>query len=323
MTIGFRAIEAWDTEFAMRRTTNEVLMRRYLLGDLPREERGRLEESYLSDAQVFEELTAIQNDLIDAYVRGELEEGERQQFEAEYFRSPQRRQRVEFARALNQVLTAARRAAPAQPGSLWNRILAAFSLPRTAPRLAFSIAAILLVASISWLTLQNQRLRAGLRQALAAQAELRREQDTLRQHIAELEVSPNRKAPANQAASEVAQIEPPVGPGLRLYPGVARDAAGGQNTLVLSPTASEFHLQLMLEDAEYQTYEAVLLTSEWKEILRTKNLHSQSISGSVVISWRLPARAIESGDYVVQLIGQTAKGKRDDLESYSFRVLRR
>jgi hypothetical protein len=49
---------------------------------------------------------------------------------------------------------------------------------------------VLVVAGGSWLMVQNHRLRVGLQQALAGQAELRRGQDTLCRHISELEASP-------------------------------------------------------------------------------------------------------------------------------------
>ena len=57
------------TEGAMRRTDDEILMRRYLLGSLPQDERTSLEGGYLADAGLFEELVAAENDLIDYYVR--------------------------------------------------------------------------------------------------------------------------------------------------------------------------------------------------------------------------------------------------------------
>src|ERR1039457_904643 len=83
----------------MRKTNDEILLRRYFLGDLPKEERARLEDRYLVDVELFEELLAAENDLIDAYVRGELTEAETQQFEMEYLKSPERRDRLDFARA--------------------------------------------------------------------------------------------------------------------------------------------------------------------------------------------------------------------------------
>jgi hypothetical protein len=309
----------------MQRTNNEILMRRYLLGDLPEEDRARLEDQYSADAEVFEEVLATENDLIDSYVRGELTEVERQKFETEYFKSPQRRERVEFARALSQVSVLAKQAGPAQEVSSRTKMWKGFSVQQGMPRWAFAAAAVVVVACGSWLMLQNHRLRVGLQQALAEQTELRDGQDTLRQHIAELEGNPSDQVHENQQGAEVAKLETPTGPEVtfRLTPGIARSPGGTQKTLVLPATASLLQLQLMLDRDEYKSYEAVLLTAERKEILRGQALLSRSIGGDVVVTWPLPVHSIHSGDYIVQLAGQTANGSLEDVESYSLRVSRR
>jgi hypothetical protein len=305
----------------MQRTTDEILMRRYLLGDLPEEGRARLEDRYSADAEVFEELLATENDLIDSYVRGELTEVERQQFEAEYFKSPQRRERVEFARALS----LATQTNPVQQVSPWTKIWKVFSIQQGMPQWALATAAVLVIAGGSWLMVQNHKLQVGLQQARAEQAQLRREQDTLRQHIAELKGNPSDQVHQNQQGPETAKLETPTGPEvtLRLTPGVARGPGATQKTLVLPTTASVLQLQLMLDRDDYKSYEGVLLTAERKEVLRGKALQSRLLGGDVVVTWPLPVRSIYSGDYIVQLAGQTAKGSLEDVESYSLRVLRK
>jgi len=300
----------------MRRTTDEILMRRYLLGDLPQEDRTRLEDRYSADTEVFEEVLATENDLIDSYVRGELTEVERQKFEAEYCKSPQRHERVEFARALSHVSLSATRPVPIQKVSPWTKIRRSFAVPEW----AFAAATVAVVTGGSWLMVQNYRLRLGLQQALAVQAELRRGQDTLRQHIAELEGNSRE-----QIHPEVATLETPKAPEVtfRLTPGLARDLGATQKTLVLPTTASRLQLQLVLDRDEYKSYEAVLLTAERKEVLRGKALGSRSIDGDLVIIWPLTAHSIHSGDYIVQLAGEIANGNLEDVESYSLRVLRK
>jgi hypothetical protein len=76
---------------------------RYLLDDLSEEEREGLEEQYLASDEVWDAVTAAENDLIDAYLRGGLSPRERGQFEAAFLTSPRRRERVEFARSLMSV----------------------------------------------------------------------------------------------------------------------------------------------------------------------------------------------------------------------------
>jgi hypothetical protein len=202
---------------------------------------------------------------------------------------------------------------------------AAFSVDRSIPHWALAAAALVVLVSASWLVVQNQRLRVGLQQALAGQAELRREEGTFRQHIAELEEKSREQVHDNQHGSEVAQLEAPMGPvmTLRLTPGLARATGEPQKALILPSASPRLRLELMLDQNEYKKYETVLLTAEGREVLRGKAIRSQSINGNILVHWSLPARMIPSGDYVVQLKGQLASGSLEEVESYSFRVLRK
>jgi hypothetical protein len=309
----------------MKKATDEILMRRYLLGDLPQEERARLEDRYAADAEVFEEVLATENDLIDCYVRGELAEVERQKFEAEYCKSPPRLERVEFARTLRQISVLASPAVPAQQASPGTKVWGVFPIPEGIYQWALAAVVAAVVTGGGWLMVQNHKLRVSLQQALAGQAQLLRGQDTLRQHIAELDGNPRNQIHENQQDSDVGRLETPAGPEVtfRMPPGMARGLGWTQKTLVLPTTASRLQLQLMLDRDEYKSYEAVLLTAEGKRVLRGKALPSRSIDGNVVVAWSLPVHSVHSGDYIVQLAGQTANGSLEDVESYSFRILRR
>jgi hypothetical protein len=55
-----------------------------LVGRLTEDEQTAVEEEYFADPQKFEEVWAIENDLVDAYVRGRLPGGERELFERHY-----------------------------------------------------------------------------------------------------------------------------------------------------------------------------------------------------------------------------------------------
>jgi hypothetical protein len=309
----------------MQRKTDEIQMRRYFLGDLPQEERVRLEDRYLADVELFEALLATENDLIDAYVRGELTEAERQQFEAEYLKSPERRDRLDFARALSQVSAFEEEALAAQRSSLWKKMSAALSIRQGIPQWALATAVVVIVASGSWMLVQNRKLRVGLQQAQAGQSELRREENTLRQQIAEFKGAPKDQVRENQKGSEVAKLEPPMVPEmtLRLTPGIARGFSAAPKTLVLPPTRSWLRLQLMLDRDENRTYEAVLLTADGKEVSRGRDLKIHSMGGNAVVALRIPAESIDAGDYIVRLTGRTADGGEEDVASYSFRVLQR
>ena len=83
---------------------NSADFRRYLLGELSDEECAEIERSLLEDGP-YEELLATEQDLIDRYVRGEMDLREGAAFEFHYVdSSPERLKRVAVASAVVNVL---------------------------------------------------------------------------------------------------------------------------------------------------------------------------------------------------------------------------
>lgn len=78
----------------------EERIHRYLLGDLPEEEQSALEQVFLDDGEVFEQVWAAENDLVDRYVRGKLTPAEKHLFEENYLASPAHCERLAFAKKL-------------------------------------------------------------------------------------------------------------------------------------------------------------------------------------------------------------------------------
>src|SRR5512143_2454891 len=72
----------------------------YLLGSLPDEDTERIDELSVTDDDVAWRLRAVENDLVDAYVRGELSAETLAKFKSSYLANPERRKRVEIADAL-------------------------------------------------------------------------------------------------------------------------------------------------------------------------------------------------------------------------------
>src|SRR6266704_1593667 len=83
----------------MSKQFNSRQATQYLLGFLSAAELERFDELSVSDDEFATALQAAENDLVDAYIQGELAGGERRQFESHYLASPRRREKVEFAQA--------------------------------------------------------------------------------------------------------------------------------------------------------------------------------------------------------------------------------
>src|SRR2546427_5799203 len=95
-----------------RQPHGEQLIVRYLLGHLPDEEAEQLDELGITDDSFVARVRAVENDLVDAYARGELSGDTLAQFESSYLSSPSRREKGRFAKAF--VASGGKRAARSQ-----------------------------------------------------------------------------------------------------------------------------------------------------------------------------------------------------------------
>ena len=126
---------------------NDEQGRRYLLGLLDEAEADAVERAFVGDADAFEALLVTEDELVDAYVNGELNATEVAAFEARVAFVPGFAARVAFARAL------AERAAPGAVSavvsgrpSLWER-LHTWLFPRSGvPGWAWAAALVAVVA---------------------------------------------------------------------------------------------------------------------------------------------------------------------------------
>ena len=95
----------------------EADLRAYLLGVLPPERQDSIEERFFADKELHLQLQATGDDLIHAYLAGELSPADRERFETHFLASPRRRERLAFVRSLmtavDRVQSAAR--APRRP----------------------------------------------------------------------------------------------------------------------------------------------------------------------------------------------------------------
>src|SRR6266550_8886461 len=166
---------------------DEVLLQRYLLGNLSEQERVRVEDRAFADPAYLGALEAAEADLIDAYVRGELSQADRRQFERLFLTSRQRRNKVEFARAL---ATIAAESKPLQfpvheRQSVWQAFLNLLHASDPALRFAAGMAALVVVAGSSWLAVQYIGMRSRVAALEAQGREMRLHEQAVRQQLSE------------------------------------------------------------------------------------------------------------------------------------------
>src|SRR5437764_860908 len=135
---------------------DETLLLKHLLGDLSEEEQVLVEDRAFADADYLGAIAAAEADLIDEYVRGGLSDTDRSKFERRFFTSPQRRAKVELARALAQFAAESKANQPLVPQPLpaWQAFLNVMRGWNPALRLAAATAVLVCIAGASWLTIQ-------------------------------------------------------------------------------------------------------------------------------------------------------------------------
>jgi hypothetical protein len=178
---------------------DDDILTQYLLGALTDEKTEQLDELSIADDQMAARLQVIENDLVDAYVGGELSGTNLALFESFYLESPKRREKVSFARTLYVFERRTGTALAAQPkkpsvpetsqtrGDASERVrrFRFFVAPRLALQWGFAAAALVFLFVGAFLTVENLRLRDQMTQANAERATLEQRERELQQQLAE------------------------------------------------------------------------------------------------------------------------------------------
>ena len=87
--------------------TNNERIKGYLLGQIAEEDESQFEARLLTDREFYEELSIVEDELIDQYLAGALSVSDRQSFESHFVSSSERQKKVRFARALRKRVSVA------------------------------------------------------------------------------------------------------------------------------------------------------------------------------------------------------------------------
>ena len=295
---------------------DDQLLRRYLTGSLPDEQAERFDDLSVADDEFAARLREAENDLIDAYVNGDLSGDTLDRFEAHYLASPAGRERVRFAESLAVYQKAA-------PGG------------RAAPfrwaRWSLAAAALVLLGVAGYLLAENARLRNQIDDARQVRARLEdRERQLQTQLTDERSASAETVKELARVRESLAQPElraPKEGSvGLGVLSFTLRSATRGPSsvqTVTIPTEATTVKLQLPLEPDDFQRYDVALQETATNQTLwRGGGLQAISIGGVKALSVTVPARLLQPKFYTIELTGIPAGGDPQDLSSYPFRVER-
>jgi hypothetical protein len=333
-------------EIVERTTQNDPTIIRYLLNELPSEDQERFEADFLGDQVLFEQVRAVEEELIEDYVKGELSSRERRLFERHYFASEQRRARVVAARHLIQVCSLH----PAVSVDIAGRSKREYfffrtwllSLLKQPLALGFGVAAALLLLIGLGLVIELARLRVQVTTAGEDRASLARRNEEFERQLADRDEQLERERQQNiylqKKLREVKSraVQPVTVPDLpqisndqvvylALAPGI-RDI-NKPNRAIITTGIKYVELRVTLERQERPvTYRAVVQTFEGnKEIWSENGLKLRQARAVQYLVMRVPAdrfSTVKAQDFVLTVLGAVARGKSyAEIESYSFRVI--
>jgi hypothetical protein len=287
---------------------DDQLVVQYLLGSVCGEDAARLDELSIANDEFAERLRAVEDDLVDAFVRGELSGNSLDRFQSHYLASPYRREKVRFAESLLALCDRA-------PAASRQTQPSARSWP-SFPAWTFSAAACVMLIAGGYLLYENSRLRDQVTRAQLDREALQQSQRNLQRQIQEQRMPvaevPERRPPAQSPVSTMALVLLPQTRG-----------SGPLAAIALPPAADQAELQLELESGDFDGYQAVLKDPvNGRSLWRSGKLKAASRGDSKLVTVSLPASVLKTQNYSLDLFGIPRTGAGELLSSYAFRVVR-
>jgi hypothetical protein len=315
----------------MKIDQRENLIRRYLLGELAEADQAALEQELLIDQGKFDQVWAIENELVDSYVRGEMSRADREQFEGHYLASPLHRERVAIAESfltnIDQAHAETIKIKEKEPIFSRRRWFALHS-----PRPVFGVVlvmALLLTFGMVWSYIERVRLTG---QIANVQKEAQTEREFLKQRERELA---SRNQEFEKELADVGQRSERLKAELEQLRG-RQDAAPTILSFLLAPApvrgekalpqttipllTGKSRLLMELGDNDYANYQVILQTVEGREIFRRQAGKVRFGKDRAFATLPVKAGELNRGDYILILFGHTADGRSEEIDRYFFRV---
>lgn len=127
----------------------------YLFGEMNEADRDKFDQEMMTDDELFYDVAERENELVDRYLRGDLEDSLAESFRNSLAKFPARRDKLSNASVLKAHIEEGRSAAAEAASIPWYRRL---GFAFRAPALAAAAMALLLVGTVGFLLVQNQNL---------------------------------------------------------------------------------------------------------------------------------------------------------------------
>jgi hypothetical protein len=284
-----------------KHTPDDQLLIRYLLGSLPEEETERFDELSIVDDDFATRLNETENELVDAYVNGELSGDTLQSFQSNYLSSASKMEKVRFAEALHSVDDRAFAPGPVtiDPSPDLVRRKRIFGIR---PRIFWSlaVAASLAFGVAGYLILQPHGHQV--------QNETAEQRVTIPAH--------GQETPAPAFAPGATKIVSVL---------LLAQARGASQTAEASipPGTDSLELRLQLEFDDFPKYRAALRDPVDNQIVwRSPDLKAVSEVTNRVVPVAFPAALLKQQNYTMEVTGVPAAGPAEMVGGYPFKVVK-
>ena len=293
---------------------------RYLLGALPQEDSERLDELSISDGDFAWRLRGIENDLVDAYVRSELDAETLDLFKSSYLASDRGRQKVAFAEGLRLF-----QAKTARANELSGRKFRWLGLSpqRTLLQLGMAAVALAMFITAAFLFFDDIRVRREINGA-------RLRHGSTDQRVQELERQLNEQRAANAETARQLEQARKSGPhlnALKTLSLVLPPPTRGVSTIRVVTVHAGTDLVVMtltLESSDYPHYRVTLKDpSTGKAVWTSPDLDSSPVGDKQGVSAGIPAELLKQQNYIAEVAGLPRGNSPRVVGDYPFRVVLR
>jgi hypothetical protein len=310
------------------------ILRRYILGDLDENRRESLEDRLFADENLGVLADEAEQDLIDEYLRNELNSSEKQLFETNCLRTESQRRKVETARTLQDELFVNEQIISTEKRSFFAAFFESLRFPQT----ALASFALIIAAFGGWYLLKTQKSNEIVKvieptptqtpqvyvsptNTLTATATPTPISNLNTKPVPTPKVSPALKpeiTPEIKPTATPRTIEPkPIIASILLLPGVR--GSGTSQTLTLKPNTKSVNLSLANDrDEDFDNLRVEIIDANGRQISAQNFANSNRKRKTFMI--RLSAEKLKSGEYQAVLKGSNDKQEFQDLNFFGFTV---
>ncbi len=320
---------------------------RYLFNELSESERDYFEERIFGDEDPALFMDDVEKDLVDEYVRGELEFDEKRRFEKEYLISDLRQNRVDMARILsNKVFTPEPLAVESKEdhSSIWKSVFGVFG--RSNPLITGGLAALVLLILLGGLMFVNRQDRSPNVVTLNNSNENEITPIGVETPVSEIPVQPEKNPDASDQSNDNSSSssnrpdvsdkpnisESPKKPtpepaakeqGVFAFSLLSPLRSGTTPVLSIPPETKTVRLRLIDNfGGQYKKFNIDLADSDGNTVWNQEigNVQGKN-KGSITLS--IPNNKFNVGNYEIAVRGITDNGSVEEVNFYNFTVVKK